>query len=335
MTVESGTEALALLLPSYSLASGTRVLVSAFCCDAVRRAVQLAGLQLVLCDLKTEGSIVSDYLGADWKSQVGAAIVVHLYNAAHLDTESIAELCQEHGVKLLHDAAQSYGLDDALLTNGDGAVISFGPGKATTAACGGLVTGVSSAFYQQAVRDVDRHAVMRLLVNQVAHHFIRMRQVTTSERARNRACAHVMRSVRSRLGRKNVWSMTSYQRKAAGYAIERASVMREERIRRLEMIRGAVLANPRFRDAAAGLQGAFYKAVVHVKSDPDVFVNYLVSEGIPFYRPFDRDTLAKPEYASWHTFRATGHRFVEIPCEACLPTQEIERVARAVERFDG
>src|SRR6185437_7507888 len=140
ITVNSGTNALRLLLRSFNLSPGDKIAIPAFVCDSVKFAVEQEKFTAVLLDLKPDNTFWTSYNIDYIKSEnIKAVILVHLYGFIHPDSAEIIDLCKKNNIKLIHDAAQSYGIDEKLLNNGNGIVYSFGPGKSTTAAGGAWI----------------------------------------------------------------------------------------------------------------------------------------------------------------------------------------------------
>ncbi|MBK6836139.1 MAG: DegT/DnrJ/EryC1/StrS family aminotransferase [Bacteroidetes bacterium] len=64
-------------------------------------------------DLKAEGTFWSVYDEEILrKEDVKAIIITHLYGFLHPNTNNIIEICQRNSIKLIHDAAQSFGIDE-------------------------------------------------------------------------------------------------------------------------------------------------------------------------------------------------------------------------------
>src|ERR1700751_2805109 len=140
ITVNSGTNALRLLLRSFNLSVNDKVAIPAFVCDSVKYAVEQEKLTPVLFDLKPDNSFWTFYdLEYIKLENIKTVVLVHLYGFIHPDTKEIVEFCKNNNIKLIHDSAQSYGIDEKFLNEGDGIVYSFGPGKSTTAAGGAWI----------------------------------------------------------------------------------------------------------------------------------------------------------------------------------------------------
>lgn len=124
-TVNSGENAIRLLLRSYNLPKGSKVLIPIFVCDSLKKSVIKEGLEPFYIDLKADGTFWADYSNISQQAgQIAAVILVHLYGYLHPDTEIIMNECKQHHLPLIHDAAQSFGIDENKLTYSSGIVYS-------------------------------------------------------------------------------------------------------------------------------------------------------------------------------------------------------------------
>lgn len=130
--VGNGLDAIRLILEAYGVGPGDEVIVPAFTYYATWLAVIQTGARPVPVDvLSTTANINVDLVEAAITSSTKAIIAVHLYGQA-ADMKPLKELSEQHGLKLIEDAAQSHG---AMSTNGmtgnagDAAAFSFYPTK--------------------------------------------------------------------------------------------------------------------------------------------------------------------------------------------------------------
>ncbi|MBF0342062.1 MAG: DegT/DnrJ/EryC1/StrS aminotransferase family protein [Magnetococcales bacterium] len=143
--VASGHHALRLLLRQQALRPGARVALPALICPTVVSAIRAEGLIPDFVDIEPEWQQMA--FDADRFARRGFDLILlpHLYGAPHPLTREIRAFAGNQKIPLIHDAAQSFGvaLDGTPLVSLDqGGLYSFGPGKATTAATGGLVYGL-------------------------------------------------------------------------------------------------------------------------------------------------------------------------------------------------
>ncbi|NGZ07664.1 MAG: DegT/DnrJ/EryC1/StrS aminotransferase family protein [Magnetococcales bacterium] len=148
----SGHWALRLLLRQCALHPGARVAIPALICPSVVSAICAEGLQPAFVDIDPELYLMDFHADTWFKAHHDAIVLPHLYGLPHPQTTAIRDFARTHQIPLIHDAAQSYGiaLDGTPLTHLDqGGLISFGPGKATTAAGGAQVHGLNPATARQ------------------------------------------------------------------------------------------------------------------------------------------------------------------------------------------
>ncbi|MBF0271864.1 MAG: DegT/DnrJ/EryC1/StrS aminotransferase family protein [Magnetococcales bacterium] len=144
--VASGHDAIRLLLRHQRLQPGARVALPALICPTVVSAICAEGLMPDFVDIEPDLCVMSFDENVFARRGFDLILLPHLYGLPHPRTREIRDFARNAGIPLIHDAAQSYGvcLDGKPLVNLDqGGVYSFGPGKATTAATGALVYGLS------------------------------------------------------------------------------------------------------------------------------------------------------------------------------------------------
>ncbi len=105
----SGTDAILLSLKALDLPAGSEVIVPAFTFFATAGAVWNAGLKPVFCDVDPATfNPTAETIGAVLSPRTKAVVVVHLYGQM-AEMMPIMQLCNEHGIAILEDAAQSIG----------------------------------------------------------------------------------------------------------------------------------------------------------------------------------------------------------------------------------
>ncbi|MBF0212783.1 MAG: DegT/DnrJ/EryC1/StrS aminotransferase family protein [Magnetococcales bacterium] len=144
--VASGHHAIRLLLRYNRLQPGARIAVPALICPTVISAIRAEGMIADFVDIDPELQMMA--FDAEQFSRRGFDLILlpHLYGLPHPRTREIRAFARSSATPLIHDAAQSFGvtLDGVpLVTLDQGGLYSFGPGKSTTAATGGLVYGLA------------------------------------------------------------------------------------------------------------------------------------------------------------------------------------------------
>lgn len=128
----SGSDALLLALLAYGIGQGDEVIVPSFTFFATASAVFLAGAKPVFVDIepKTFG-LDPEGVRAAITSKTKAIIPVHLYGQC-CEMGPILQLAEEHGLKVVEDAAQSIGAEyhgKRAGSIGDVGCLSFYPTK--------------------------------------------------------------------------------------------------------------------------------------------------------------------------------------------------------------
>ena len=140
----SGTDALHLALLAEGIGPGDEVITSAFTFIATAEAIKYVGAKPVFVDIDPQTfNITPAAIAAAITPQTRAVMPVHLFGQP-ANLAPIVALCQQQGLKLIEDCAQSFGASIAGRQTGsfgDAAGFSFFPSK--NLGCygdGGLVT---------------------------------------------------------------------------------------------------------------------------------------------------------------------------------------------------
>src|SRR3990167_1206649 len=148
--VNSGLDALRLIVKSLGIGPGDEVLVSAHTFFATWIAVIECGATLIPVDLRPgELNMMCDQLEPLRTANTKAVVAVHMYGST-CDIGPIEEWCRYHGLFLIEDAAQSHGASFAgrmVGSFGNAAAWSFYPSKNLgSLGNGGAVTTGDSAL---------------------------------------------------------------------------------------------------------------------------------------------------------------------------------------------
>lgn len=141
--VSSGKAALFLIVTGLKRLSNKRkVIIPAYTCFSVPSAIRMAGLEIVLCDIKPE---TLDYDLSQLRNLVDddtlCIISTHLFGIPS-DVAKIQDLCGNRKIFIVEDAAQAMGAisgNRKLGTLGDVAFFSLGRGKNITCGSGGII----------------------------------------------------------------------------------------------------------------------------------------------------------------------------------------------------
>jgi len=133
LPVNRATTALSLALETFKAVRPNRrdVIVPAYICPSVTRAVTNAGLRCVAVDIGSDLNISAARVDQAMSSSTLAVVAAHMYGAPAAIAE-LEQLCRRKDVFLVDDAAQVLGIDSArrpLGTFGDVGMISFSQSK--------------------------------------------------------------------------------------------------------------------------------------------------------------------------------------------------------------
>ena len=131
------------------------VVVPAFVCPSVGRAVAKAGLKPILCDVGSGGSGLDiDFLESVVTRRTLAVVVAHLHGYP-CDIGPVIELAHSVGAMVIEDAAQAFGAKlrgHQVGTFADAGVFSFGMSKVLWSIGGGLIATTNAELG----RNIDR-----------------------------------------------------------------------------------------------------------------------------------------------------------------------------------
>jgi dTDP-4-amino-4,6-dideoxygalactose transaminase len=164
----SGTDALWLALAAAGAGPGMAVVTTPFSFFASVSAILRAGATPVLADIDSttfnlDANAVEAILNGPQNTPIRAVLPVHLFGQT-ADWTSFARLSQEHGLKLIEDAAQAWGAEWSGVKAGalgDAAAFSFYPTKNLSAAGdAGMVTTNSDELAER-VKMLRQHGMRR------------------------------------------------------------------------------------------------------------------------------------------------------------------------------
>jgi len=144
-----------LVLRALALPPGSEILMSPITVPDMSRIVRAHGLVPVAVDLDRTGQLCLESLRAAISKRTRILLAAHLFGG-QLQLDGAAQICEQHGVLLFEDCAQSFtnlGAPGHPLS--DAIMYSFGPIKTATAMGGGVV-GVKSAELRQRM-----HAILQ------------------------------------------------------------------------------------------------------------------------------------------------------------------------------
>ncbi len=326
-TVNSGANAIRLLLRSYSLKSGSRVALPVYVCDSLKQAVLAEGFTPVYLDLKNDGSFWADYhLLTAYTDAVSAVILVHLYGFIHPDTEAVMKFCESKSIFLLHDAAQSYGINTAAFTYSAGIVYSFGPGKSTTAAQGGLIEGIDPGSYPANLPEPAPISVQTLRSRLFLKSRIYGYNYTRWDKLTEKLLSLIPEPT-------SIQRMTAFQKKAAWTSMLASGDSKETRRANYTVLADAIAQNPLLELAFEARDGLHFKLVLKSKGGVNKLKAYLTNNQVAWFSLYPSLETGKEFFHLFPWFQLQAPQLLEISSEACLPAAEVTRVGEILKRF--
>lgn len=159
VAVSNGTTALHAALASAGIGPGDEVIVPSFSFIATATCVSMCGARPVFADVDPRYfTIDPDSVNNLIQKTTKAVIGVHLFGQP-FDVDPISELCTDHNLALIEDAAQSHGAKyKGKMTGGfgKGGCFSFYPTKNMTTGEGGMIT-TDDPGYAAALRRFINH----------------------------------------------------------------------------------------------------------------------------------------------------------------------------------
>ncbi|HTA62761.1 MAG TPA: DegT/DnrJ/EryC1/StrS family aminotransferase [Bacteroidia bacterium] len=314
VTVNSGTNALRLLLRSFNLTANDKVAVPSFVCNSVKQAVEQEKLAPALFDLKPDNSFWTSYNFDRIKTEnIKVIILVHLYGFIHPDTNEIINYCETNKIKLIHDAAQSYGIDEQFILRGDGIVYSFGPGKSTTAAGGAWIKnfGGNKSFF------TFNKPTLLSFQNTKGRLFLKSRIFGYQFNQYEKLLNVIVNKIHST----SIFRMSDFQLKMASYSISNLKEVIPFRKKRYNILKTATVKNSLLKIAYEDNNGLYFKIIFFVENEVDKFKAFLNQNDVPFFTLFN-----ETEKIGLENFDKNATKFIEISCETSIPENEIERI---------
>jgi hypothetical protein len=315
--VNSGKSALKIAFKKLNLPINSLIAVPAFVCNSVIEAIEEVGYRPHFLDFKNENSFWANYNDVLNKNiNVQAILLAHLYGFCHPNTPKITDFAKQNNIPIIHDAAQSFGIDELLFGNSP-VVYSFGPGKSTSAALGGEVKNVELILADYQTPSLKHHLKARLFFYSRFH-------------------KHPYSIIATLIGNKlsgilktesAIVKMTDFQVNKAEFVKQNIEVIRQERVERYQLLKNAINLNKQFSLCYDDDIGQYFKLVFTVNKQFDVFKSYLIKHQIPFYNLYT-DIFKNRNLNTDSLFAKQGPSIFEISCEKSIPLCEFERIAK-------
>lgn len=140
--LSTGTAGLHVALLLADVGPGDEVIVASFNCSADFQAIGWVGADVVFCDCDDETLAIDLDKAAELVTPRTKAIIVMDYGSILCDHDAVAAFAARHGIRVIHDAAHSFGSSDRGRPVGsfsDICVFSHDPVKTVTCLDGGTI----------------------------------------------------------------------------------------------------------------------------------------------------------------------------------------------------
>ncbi|MEG2029434.1 MAG: DegT/DnrJ/EryC1/StrS family aminotransferase [Janthinobacterium sp.] len=140
--LSTGTAGLHLALLVAGVGPGDEVIVSSFNCSADFQAISWVGADIVFCDCKDDTLAIDMQQAATLVTPKTKAIIVMDYDCILCDHDEIARFAEQHKLRVIHDAAHSFGSrykNKPVGSFSDICVFSHDPVKTITCLDGGTI----------------------------------------------------------------------------------------------------------------------------------------------------------------------------------------------------
>lgn len=327
-SVNSGENAIALLLRYFKLSREDKIAIPAFVCSSVVKAVNKAGCVPYYLDL-FEHSYHANYdLQLLQKENIKVVILVHLYGQLHPQTEELKQYCKEHNIFLIHDAAQSYGINKKAL-EGYPVVYSFGPGKSSAAAQGAIIENIAV----DDILKVTEPPKYPVFTDRLSQKFFLDRMYKKKVKNvgwwSNKVDSFAWRLLNKR---KDVFErMTVYQCRVAESVMELVEVKKQERIDRYQFLESIFQKKDSIKVLKSEGDNLAFKIVVEA-DDRKKFASYLKQNKVPYYQLYE-DISKNEEINSLEFFNKMAPLIFEFSTEASVPMKEMERVGEILANY--
>jgi dTDP-4-amino-4,6-dideoxygalactose transaminase len=339
VNIDSGKSALILLLKSYLLPSKSKIALPAFICQSAKTAISESGLQPHLLDLKNDNSFVTDYdLENILQNNVKVVLLAHLYGYIHPDTKRVTEFCFKHNIFIIHDAAQSFGIDESKLLPSNGIIYSFGPGKSSNAAGGACIKNGERDFLKLHDKLKPLNIIEKKLLQLKASNQVKLGiynyQFETFEKTIFKTANQFIKFGLP----KRSYYMNGFQIHAAIKVIQLISDGAQTRKRNHQIISTALEKHKLLSLCYPKDEGLFFKVIIFNNSSNHQFEKYLKLNHIPYYKIFQENSKYFTENTSSSNlpvFKKNACNIFELSSEATIPLEEIQRIASVLKEYKG
>lgn len=185
VAVNSGTSALEIALRASGIRRGDEVIVPTNTFAATAAVVVLIGAKPIFTDIDSESLCInSENVKKYLTSKTRAVITVHIGGLICPEIRAIKEVCEDHNLVLVEDAAHAQGslLDKKSAGSfGNAGCFSFYPTKVITTGEGGMITTDSSSVAEEAavLRDQGKESFNSNIIVEVGYNW-RMNEISAA-----------------------------------------------------------------------------------------------------------------------------------------------------------
>lgn len=148
----NGHMALEMTIQAFDFPPGSEIITTPFTFISTTHAIARNGLVPVFCDVKmSDGTIDENKIESLITEKTVAIVPVHVYGNI-CNVEKIQEIASKYNLKVIYDAAHSFGekhIDKGIGNYGDASVFSFHATKVFNTIEGGAVTFKNSSLYEK------------------------------------------------------------------------------------------------------------------------------------------------------------------------------------------
>lgn len=318
----SGETCIYLLLKSFNLRKEALVMVPAFVCDSVKSAIYNAGLKPYYIDLISESSFWSDYnLKLVTENNIKVILLTHLFGEIHPQNKNIIKFSKDNKVYLIHDACQSYGINEKSLKNGS-IIYSFGPGKSTTAGGGGAIKINGKNIIKNTINKPSFSSKIRSKI------FFKKRIFNYKINLIDRLLWQILIRIKSR----NISAMSKFQIQCANYIMSKTNNIESARKQKFNLLHDYLQSSPKIIVLNNIKCGILYKMVLLVK-DGHEFSEYLHMNSVPFYRMGVDLKVDCSQFRHLKNFNKSSNNIFQISTEHVLPDQEMKRIGKLLSAY--
>tara|TARA_Y100000991_G_scaffold215451_1_gene205922 strand:- start:2160 stop:3212 length:1053 start_codon:yes stop_codon:yes gene_type:complete len=323
-TINSGKNAITWILRNTKKIKSRKVYMPAFVCSSALNGVINAGFEPIFIDNKKD-SIHCSYDDIFKNPIADVVLLVHLFGELHPDTSKITKYCNSNGLFLIHDAAQSYGIEESLMGINYPIIYSFGYGKSSSAAGGAIIRysnlpNLRKPNYSKLIDIINRYSFYSRLYENIY-------KLNKLDYVLLKFCRFM-----GLINSNKISSMTSFQKVIAANVISKIKYQSNDRVIRYNILVDCISLNPYLKTVLSG-NGLKFKFLCFCKYINE-FKNYLIINKVPFYQLYPDINETKNKELKLPNFFEFSPCVFEFSTESSIPIKEIHRVGDLIKKFN-